>query len=135
MKLRTFVLLLGIILIFVQAIAFLGMSRVPVGLYPDMSDVWSPNYFYRDSVPVERKLLFAFNAGFERFITSFSDLTFDIQNDIRNTTPTQYTSTFFRYSLRYDYFADVYDAILTFSYCITGITGLFLIIISPKIKQ
>ena len=143
MKLKTFVMILGVVMILIQALAFIGMNRMYVGLYPEMEDVWNSNYFYSDSVPVEKKLLFAFTAGFERFMTSFSDLTFDIENEYRNTSPTQYMSTHFRYSLRYNdpvipmpfNYLGLYDAILTFSYCIVGITGFALLIISPKIKQ
>lgn len=143
MKLKTFAIIFGVFLILVQTLAFIGMNRSPVGLYPEMEDMWDANYFYQDNVPPGRKLCFAFNAGFDRFIASFSDIRFDFRNDYQIMSPTQIASAYYRYSLMYvdpaislgfDYLK-MYDIILTFSYYITGLVGLSLIIISPLIKK
>ena len=138
MKLRTFVVIFGVILILVQAIAFIGMNRMYVGLYPDLLDTYSPNFFYTRDVNIFSDLMFAVNAGYERFMTSFSDLTFDIENEYRLMSPTQIASAYIRDSLKYEpvpNFLFMYDTVLTISYCFTGIIGCILLLITPKIKN
>ena len=142
MKTKTAIILFAIFLILIQLISYIGMQKVYVGLYPEITDMLYPNFFYSSGGPVIRKLFFAVQAGINRFSTSFSDLTFNWETDYYSMNATQMVSAYCRDSLRnyrtdyntYNYLW-MYDIILTVSYCIPGLTGLALLKISKKVKN
>lgn len=125
---------IGIILIIIQVIAFIGMSKVQVGLYPDASDL---SYYHstEDSGLNLKKTLFAIKAGTDRFGSSFKDLKFK-KYDYRVMSATQMTSAMIRDSLQNDRIGlAIYDLILTISYSFVGLVGVGVVAAAFIIKE
>lgn len=137
MKLKRLpIILLGIILIIIQIISLIGMSKVYVGLYPDNDDLLYSTYSRKSDLTF-KKALFAVEAGFDRFQSSFDDLT---GNDkYRFLSSTQMTSAMVRESLGCSDGGSlglkIYDTILTVSYLFTGLLGVGLLVASRAIKE
>ena len=131
-------IIFSVCLLVVQALSFGGMSKMYVGLYPDKGDLLYPTYVRRDSDLNIKKALFAIEAGTDRFLTSFEDLTYD-KYDYRFMTAKQMTSAMIRESLNCSSGGSVglfiYDAILTATYAFPGILGAILMFVSFKIKK
>ncbi len=130
---KIFLIIIGVILILIQIINYCGVSRMHTGLYPDNNDLLYPNYFIEKSGLNVKKVLFAFQAGFDRFATGFEDLTFP-EDEYRIINSTQYTSAFIRESLGCSSGGsiglNVYDLFLLLSYCSFGIIGFVLLILA-----
>lgn len=128
----------GVILIVVQIISFLGMSKMYVGLYPDGDDLLYHNYSTVDSGLSIRKALFAIEAGVDRFKSGFENLKYS-EDEYRIMTATQMTSAMIRESLDCStggsFGLIIYDTILTISFSFTGLLGIGLLIFSSKIKN
>ena len=136
MKLKRLLTIIGIILIFIQIVSFIGMSKVYVGLYPDNDDLLYSTYSRKSDLTI-KKALFAVEAGFDRFQSSFIDLT---GNDkYRVLTATQMTSAMVRESLGCSDGGSLgltlYDAILTVSYLFTGLLGIGLLVTSRVVRE
>lgn len=128
----------GIIFILIQVISFVGMSKMYVGLYPDMDDLLYPSYIRDDSGLNIKKALFAINVGIDRFQSGFEDLRYN-DDEYRVMTSTQMASAMIRESLNCSSGGSlgltIYDIILTISYCSTGILGAILLIASNRVKE
>lgn len=124
--------IIGTVLIVIQLLSFVGMSRMYVGLYPDRYDLLYPTILDSGKSLNAKKLLFAIEAGVDRFKSGFEDLTHS-KDEYRVMTATQMTSAMIRESLDCSYGGStgltIYDIVLTISYCITGIIGVFLLIL------
>ena len=122
--------ILGIILIIIQAVSFIGMSRVYVGLYPDGNDLLFPGQYSNDSGLNIKKVIFAVEAGADRFRSSFGDL-ISGPDKYRPMTATQVASAMVRESLGCSQDGSVglvvYDTILFISYSAVGIIGAILL--------
>lgn len=129
--------ILGVILIIIQAVSYFGMSRMYVGLYPDALDMIQSPYVPDSDLNV-KKAMFAINAGFDRFMSGFGDLTYPL-DEYRVMTAEQITSVMIRESLNCRSGGSsglaIYDTILTVSYYFTGIVGVALLIGSAKVKE
>lgn len=127
--------ILGVILIIIQIVSFIGMSNVRVGLYPDNDDLAHPSYNIDNSGLNLKKALFAIEAGIDRFKSSFEDLTYG-EYTYRVMTSTQMASAMVRESLGCSEGGSIglaiYDTILTISYLIVGLLGIG-IMFAPKI--
>lgn len=125
--------ILGIILIALQIVSFVGISKVYVGLYPDNDDLLYPTYHPNGSELNIKKVMFATTAGIDRFSTSFEDLLSN-PDEYRVMTATQMASAMVRESLGCSDGGSiglvVYDTILTISYCAVGIAGIITLLIS-----
>ena len=130
--------MLGIVLVLIQLVSFLGMSRMYVGLYPDRDDLLYPTVIKSEQSLNSEKLLFAIEAGVDRFKSGFGDLTYS-EDEYRVMTVTQMTSAMIRESLDCNHGGStgltLYDTILTISYWLTGIIGLILLLVSSIVKK
>lgn len=129
---------LGIILLLVQIASFGGMNKMYVGLYPDGDDLLYPFYNTEESSLNVKMILFAIEAGTDRFKSGFGDHAYG-EFDYREMTATQIASAMVRESLGcsdgggFDLF--VYDTILTISFYFTGLLGIGLLFASAKRKK
>ena len=131
--------IMGLILIIVQLLSIIGLSRSHIDLYLDNNDLWYPNYSSIEpglSVP---KIVSAVEAGIDRLDTSFEDL-LRKSGEYRTMTAAEITTARVRESLNCSdggsFGLIVYDIVLTFSYCSIGIVGIILVLLSspPAIK-
>lgn len=124
--------IIAILLIIVQIVSFVGMSRMYVGLYPDGDNLIYSSYSRNSRLNI-KMILFAITAGLDRFKSSFTDLFFS-KYEYRVMTSEQMTSAMIRDSLgasaNKSFGLIVYDTILTVTYCSVGIVGLSLLSIS-----
>ena len=138
MQKKKIIAILGIVLVVIQLVSFAGMSKMYVGLYPDSGDLIYPIYRIEESSLNIKKAMFAIEAGFDRFMSSFEDLTYG-EYDYRVMTAEQITSVMIRESLNCSSGGSVglfvYDTILTIAYAFPGILGAILIFVSSKIKK
>ena len=129
------IIVIAILLLILQGIGFYGLSKSMVGLYPDQLDVQVSRTYVFTSPLTAKKLMHSVSAGFDRFKTSFGDLTLK-KYEYRTPTETQYASIQIRESLGCASGGSgglfLYDAGLTISYCFTGIVGVVLLILSAK---
>lgn len=129
-------IVIAVLLIVVQLVSFCGMSRMYVGLYPDGDDLLYPSYTSRSGLNI-KKALYAITAGFDRFETGFTDLTYG--DEFRVMTAEQMASAMVRDSLgagsNKTFGLFIYDAILTISYWFVGIVGATLLVISLAVKR
>lgn len=133
---KAILIVLSLVLIVVQVLGFIGMSRVRVGLYPD-SESGLVHISSSKSDLTIKMVLFAVEAGTDRFASSLEDLTFP-DGKYRGLTAEQYASAMIRESLGCSdggsFGLIVYDTVLTISYCFVGILG-FLLLFSDKIWE
>ena len=134
---KTILLILGFALIFVQILGFMGMSRVNVGLYPSAESLSSTYSSSRSDLNI-KKILFAVEAGTDRFASSLEDITFP-EDEYRVATAEQYTSAYVRESLGCSdggsFGLMIYDTVLTISYCFVGILGLCLLLAGKILER
>lgn len=130
--------ILGVILIVIQLVSFVGMSRMYVGLYPDGDDLLYPTILDSGKSLTAEKAQFAIEAGIDRFKSGFEDLTYS-EDEYRVMTAKQMTSAMIRESLDCSHGGSfgltVYDTILTISFYFTGIVGVAILFVSLKIKE
>lgn len=130
---------IGIILIIVQLLSFIGVLRMDVGIYPDYEDFPHryPTSVTKSNLTADM-FFFAFEAGSDRFGSGFEDLTWS-KDEYRVSTAQQMASAHFRESLgcRTGGSAGliIYDTIITVSYWFCGIIGITLIVISKIINN
>ena len=131
MKKSSFLMIIGVILIIIQAINWAGVKRMYVGLFPD-KDI---SLYYSNVAESNlnlKKTVFAFTAGFDRYISGFEDLTFP-EDEYRVPTATQYASAIVRESLGCsepspDFGLYIYDICVFIGYAFFGLIGLALFI-------
>ena len=127
---RIILIVIGILLIIVQLLGFIGMSRMEVGLYPSSETLSRVEQSSEQSNLNIKMVLFAITAGTDRFVSSFEDLTFP-EDEHRVTSAEQYTSAYLRESLGCSSDGSlglfVYDTVLTISYYLIGIFGVVLL--------
>ena len=135
MKEKKVMLYIGVLLIIIQALSYIGMSRMRVGLYPDAGDLPYPQIINGSGLNF-KKALFAVSAGVDRFNSGFEDLTF-AKEDYRVMSATQMASAMNRESMSFSNGIGlfVYDTILTISYWFTGIAGSVLVFIWHRTKD
>lgn len=132
-------IVIGIILVIVQIVGFIGMSRMYVGLYPTAKMVSS---YYRPSKNNSNltiaKMFFAIQAGLDRFESSFEDLTFP-EDEYRSVTVTQMVSSEIREDLGCSkggsFGLFIYDTILTIAYCFMGILGVVMFVLAKLVDN
>lgn len=129
-------IIIGVILLILQAVSFVGMSSMYVGLFPDGDDLIYPTNVRKSDLDTQ-KAMFAVEAGFDRFLSGFGDLTYGTDK-YRVMTPTQITSAMIRESLNCSSGGSsgltTYDLILATSYNTVGIIGIILLLASAMIK-
>ena len=136
---KNILIVIGIILIIVQIVSFIGMSRVYVGLYPTNKMVYS--YYHppkNESNFNIQKMFYAIKAGLDRFESSFEDLTFP-EGEYRSVTVTQMVSS----EIREDFGCSkggsiglfIYDTILTIAYCFVGILGVVMFVLAKLVDN
>lgn len=129
---------IGIILILIQITNCCGVSRMYTGLFPDNEDLLYPYYSIDESGLTVKEVFFAFEAGSDRFISGFEDLTFP-ENEWRTITSTQCLSALIRESLGCSnggsFGLIVYDFFVLISYCSVGIIGVVLLILARKVGK
>lgn len=129
---KNILIVLGIFLIVVQILGFIGMSRMEVGLYPSSDTLLRVPQSSEQSKLNIKMVFFAIMAGADRFGSSFEDLTFP-ENEHRISSVDQYASAYLRESLGCSsggsFGLIVYDTVLTISYYFIGILGVVLIIL------
>lgn len=123
--------IIGIFLVIIQIVAFIGKSKVYVGLYPENEDLYLSSPYTFQSELNAKKAFFAVKAGFDRFASSFGDLTYS-KYEYRDITEQQYASAMIRESLGNSTGLLIYDTILTISYCFTGLLGIGFLILASK---
>lgn len=127
---RIILIVIGILLIIVQLLGFIGMSRMEVGLYPSSETLSRVEQSSEQSNLNIKMVLFAITAGTDRFVSSFDDLTFQ-KDEHRVTSVEQYASANLRESLGCSSGGSlglvVYDTVLTISYYFIGILGVVLL--------
>ena len=132
---KKILIVIGILLIIFQLFAFIGMSRMKVGLYPSRATMPNISPSYSGSKLNIKMALFAIQAGGERFSTSFEDITFP-KDEYRMPSVDQYTSAYLREALGCSrggsFGLIVYDTILTISYFFLGIVGAVLLFLGTK---
>lgn len=122
-------IIIGLVLVLAQIISFVGLANGK-GLYTEGIGYYSS---YEPGFSIS-KLLFAPEAGIERFITSFGDLVSG--DEWTPASSTQMTSGAIRSSLDNNGFAlFIYDVLLTVCYCLAGIAGGVFLIIGTRIKR
>jgi hypothetical protein len=135
---KTILTIIGILLMAIQLLGFIGMSRMYVGLYPSSETLLYVSPSSRNYGLNIREAFFAIEAGTDRFNSSFEDLTFP-EYEYRVPSATQYTSAMVRESLGCSvgggFGLFVYDAILTISYCFVGIIGVCLFCVAKIIAH
>lgn len=135
---RSLLLTFGIILVVLQLINFIGVSRMYVGLYPDKDNlrIYIPSTSESELTP--KMFFFAIEAGFDRFSSGFEDL-FWPKDTYRVSTAKQMASAHFREALGCSSGGStgltVYDTTVAISYWFFGINGIILILISEIIKH
>lgn len=126
MNTKKVLIVLGVVLLIVQALSCFGMSRMYVGLYPDYDDLLYPVFSQERSNLNSNKILFAVEAGFDRFMSGFGDISFDV-SEYRDMSAKQITSAMIRESLGCSDGGSsdlkIYDTILALSYYFWGIIG------------
>lgn len=134
-------LVLGILLIVIQILSIIGVSRMRVGLYPDGYDLLYPSYSSERLELTPKMVSLAIEAGADRFKSSFEDLTYE-KDEYRIMSATQMLSAMVRDSLGGNkggtFGLFIYDVILTVSYCFTGLLGVGLLAVMPiksKLKE
>lgn len=136
-KSKKVLIIIGIILIILQTVSFVGMSTMYVGLFPKGEDLLYPTRVNESDFDAQ-KAMFAIEAGFDRFLSGFEDLTYGTDK-YRIMTPTQITSAMIRESLNCSSGGSsgltTYDLILATSYNFTGIIGIVLLLVSSRIKN
>ena len=132
---KRILIILGVVFIIIQIVAFVGMSKSYVGLYPDSDDCLYGFYYTKDSGLNFLKVLFAAEAGLDRFKESFEDLSGEEDYILE---ATQRASAMCRESLGCSdggsFGLVIYDAVLTISYCLSGIFGVFFLLVSDKLN-
>jgi len=127
-------IVVGIVYIIGQLVAFIGMSRMYVGLYPSSDNLMEPIYCEESGLNAGT-LLFAVTAGIDRFDSSFKDLTFP-KDKYRVPTAEQYASAMIRESLGCSrdgsFGLVVYDIVLAISYSLLGIAGAILLFFGTR---
>ena len=138
---KNILLIIGAILVIAQIISFIGLSQGH-SLYAENND-----YSYYGCIhTVERSdlnllmVIFAVQAGNDRFRVSFSDLFSGSEySQYAPGSATQFASADIRESLGSkdggSFGLVVYDVVLTIFYCFIGISGVVLLIIGTKVKR
>lgn len=125
---KNILLIIGAILVIAQIISFIGLARGR-GLYPSGGFGY---YRMEPGISID-KLLYAIDAGCDRFLGSLGDA-FTSGNEWKPPSSAQMTSGEIRESLRGGGLF-WYDAILTCTYTFVGIAGAILLVIGKKIKR
>ena len=122
---------LGIFLIIVQLIGFIGMSRMEVGLYPSMDTSLHTSTSSERAELNVKMVFFAIKAGVDKFASSLEELAFQ-ESEHLILSPNQYASAYIREALGCSsggsFGLIVYDTVLAISYSSIGIIGAVLII-------
>ncbi len=127
--------IIGVILILVQLVSFIGMRNAQTGLYLDREDLlYGYSVNGEDSHLTAGMLGNAFRIGFGRFFSSFGDFSSDDYYHYEPLSTAQITSVMIREGLGCSKSGGVglfvYDAVLTISYGFVGIIGIGLIVCS-----
>ena len=127
--------IIGVALILVQLVSFIGMRNSHGGLYLNREDMlFGYGVSAEDSRLTAGMLGNAFRIGFGRFFSSFGDFSSEDYYDYEPLSAAQITSVMIREGLGCSQNGGiglfVYDAVLTISYSFVGIIGIGLIVFS-----
>ena len=127
----------GVALIVIQLISVFGISCADTGIWPGNKTLWPPIQSRGDSTLNIKEMLFAFVAGFDRFLSGFGDLIYHLRDERRALSAIQYASAYIREALGCSHGGSfglvIYDFFVLLSYCTAGIVGAILLTIAKRI--